>query len=385
MREEYLTVEPAGSVAMVRSVARDFAERELRPVVMKYDEPQEFPHEAVRKLAGLGFMGAMAPEEYRGSGLSPLEFIAVIEEISRVDPSMGLTVSAHNGLCVGHILSFGSEDQKKKYLPDLCSGKSLGAWCLTEPGSGSDSGDMKTSAVKDGDCWVLNGSKAFITNGSVGSTFVVMAVTGKQNDRKQISAFIVEKGMKGFSAGKKENKLGMRSSDTAGLLFDSVRVPASNLIGNQGEGFKQAMKTLEGGRIGIAALSVGLAQGAFESSLKYVKDRRQFGKPLSDFQSIRWKLAEMSTEIEAARLMTEKAASMKMRGEDINCASAQAKLFASEVATRAANEAVQMFGGYGFIKEFPVEKFYRDVKLLTIGEGTSEVQKMIIAKNLLRQ
>lgn len=384
MREEYPDIAPADSIAMVRSVAHDFAERELRPVVMKYDEPQEFPHAVIRKLAELGFMGAMAPEEYRGAGLSPLEFIAVIEEISKVDPSMGLTVSAHNGLCIGHILAYANEEQKKKYLPDLCSGMSLGGWCLTEPGSGSDAGNMRTVATKEGGHWVLNGSKAFITNGSVGSTFVVMAVTGMHNDKCQISAFIIEKGMKGFSAGKKENKLGMRSSDTAGLLFDNVPVPESNLIGGEGEGFKQAMKTLEGGRIGIAALSVGLAQGAFEASVKYVKDRKQFGKPLADFQSIRWKLAEMATEIEAARLLTEKAASMKMNGEDINCAAAQAKLFASEVATRAANEAVQMFGGYGFIKEFPVEKLYRDVKLLTIGEGTSEVQKMIIAKNVLR-
>jgi alkylation response protein AidB-like acyl-CoA dehydrogenase len=371
------------SVAMIRAVARNFAENELRPVVMKYDEPQEFPHEIVAKLGELGFMGAMAPEEYGGAGLSALEFVAIIEEISRVDPSVGLTISVHNSLGVGHLLTYGSEEQKKQFLPDLCSGKSLGAWCLTESESGSDSSAMRTTAVRDGDGWVLNGSKSFITHGTVGSTFTVMAVTGKQNGKNQVSAFIVEKGTPGFSSVKKENKLGMRASDTAGVLFDHARIPIKNIIGKEGEGFKQAMKMLEGGRIGIAALSVGLAQGAFDASLKYVKERKQFGKPLADFQGIQWKLADMSTEIEAARLLTEKAAMMKMNGEDVNRASAQAKLFASEIAVRAANEAVQMHGGYGYIKEFPVEKFYRDVKLLTIGEGTSEVQKMVIAKSIL--
>jgi len=384
VEENHVAMSRSESVAMIRATARDFAENELRPVVMKYDELQEFPHEIVRKLGELGFMGAMAPEEYGGAGLSTLEFFAVIEEISKIDPSIGLTISVHNGLGVGHMLNYGSEEQKRKYLPDLCSGKGLGAWCLTEPGSGSDSGAMRTTAVREGEWWILNGSKSFITHGSVGSIFTVMAVTGKQNGKNQISAFIVEQGTPGFTAAKKENKLGMRASDTAGLLFDNVRIPIKNLIGKEGEGFKQAMKMLEGSRIGIAALAVGLAQGAFDVCLKYVKEREQFGKPLADFQGIQWKLAEMSTEIEAARFLTEKAAMMKMNGEDINRISAQAKLFASEVAVQAANEAVQMHGGYGYIKEFPVEKFYRDAKLLTIGEGTSEVQKMVIAKSIFQ-
>lgn len=384
MREDYPEIIATEGVTMVRSAARDFAEHELRPVVMKYDEVQEFPHEIIHKLAELGFMGALAPEEYGGSGLSPLEFITLVEELAKVDPSVALIVSAHNGLGIGQILNFGNEEQKKKYLPDLCSGKSLGGWCLTEPGSGSDSGSMMTTASRDGDSWILNGSKAFITNGSVASTYIVMAVTGHDGNRNRISAFIVERGLPGFSIGKKENKLGMRSSETTGLVFENVCIPAQNMIGSEGDGFKQAMKTLEGGRIGIAALSVGLAQGAFDACLKYVKERKQFGKYLSDFQSIQWKLADMSTEIEAARLLTQKAARMKMQGEEINISASQAKLFASEVATKVANEAVQIFGGYGFIKDFPVEKFYRDVKLLTIGEGTSEVQRMIISKKLLR-
>jgi len=384
MREDYPEVLSPDSVALVRSTAREFAEKEIRPVVMNYDEPQDFPFEIVRKLADLGFMGAMVPEQYQGAGLSSVEFAAIVEELSRIDPSVGLIVSAHNGLSEHHILTYGNEEQRRKYLPAMCSGKALGGWCLTEPGSGSDSGGMNTAAVRDGDAWILNGSKAFITNGSVGKTYVVMAVTGTANGKNRISAFIVERGMPGFSVAKKENKLGMRASDTAGLLFDNVRVPAENMIGNEGEGFRQAMKCLEGGRVGIAALSVGLAQGAFDACMKYVRERKQFGKQLAEFQGIQWKLAEMSTQIEAARLLTQKAAEMKTRGEDIYRIASQAKLFASEVATQVANDAVQMFGGYGFIKEFPVEKFYRDVKLLTIGEGTSEVQKMIIAKSLLR-
>lgn len=372
------------NLKLIRDAAREFAEKELKPLVMKYDESQEFPHELVPRLGELGFLGAMVPEEFGGAGLSPLEFTVLVEEISKVDPSLGLTICAHNGLCVAHILQFGTEGQKRKYLPELCSGKKLGGWALTEPGSGSDSGGMRTTAVRQGADWVLNGSKNFITHGSVGSTFVVLARTGAERDRNSVSAFIVEKGTSGFSVGKKENKLGMRSSDTAGLILENARVPADNLIGNQGEGFKQAMKVLEGGRIGIAALSVGLAQGALEASLRYARERQQFGKPIGEFQAIQWKIAQMATEIEAARQLTRRAAEMRMEGLDVNCAAAQAKLFASEAATRAANEAVQIHGGYGFIKDFPVEKFYRDVKLLTIGEGTSEVQKIIIAKSLLR-
>jgi alkylation response protein AidB-like acyl-CoA dehydrogenase len=384
MEETGFNFQPTESMLMIQQLARDFAEKELRPRVMKYDESQEFPFEIAAKLAELGFLGATFPEEYNGAGLSVLDFTILVEEISKVDPSVGLIVCAHNGLCTSHIFNFGSEDQKKKYLPDLCSGKKLGGWGLTESSSGSDAGGMKTTAVKEGNDWVMNGGKTFITHGSVGATFVVLAVTDKSKHHG-VSAFILEKGMPGFSVGKKENKLGMRASDTASLSFDSVRVPGGNLIGKEGDGFKQALQILDGGRIGIAALSVGLAQGALDASVKYAKDRHQFGKPLSDFQAIQFKLADMAMEIEAARLLTRKAAFLKMQGENYTLEAAQAKYFASEVATRAANEAVQIHGGYGFIKEYPVEKFYRDVKLLTIGEGTSEVQKMVIARALINE
>jgi hypothetical protein len=384
MEETGFDFQPTESMLMVQQLARDFAEKELRPRVMKYDESQEFPFEIAAKLAELGFLGATFPEEYNGAGLSVLDFTILVEEISKVDPSVGLCVCAHNGLCTSHIFNFGSEEQKKKYLPDLCSGKKLGGWGLTESSSGSDAGGMKTTAVKEGNDWVMNGGKTFITHGSVGATFVVLAVTDK-SEPHGVSAFILEKGMPGFSVGKKENKLGMRASDTASLSFDSVRVPGGNLIGKEGDGFKQALQVLDGGRIGIAALSVGLAQGALDASVKYAKDRHQFGKPLSDFQAIQFKLADMAMEIEAARLLTRKAAFLKMQGENYTLEAAQAKYFASEVATRAANEAVQIHGGYGFIKEYPVEKFYRDVKLLTIGEGTSEVQKMVIARALINE
>jgi hypothetical protein len=370
-------------MSMVGQMARDFAEKEIRPNVMKYDESQEFPKEIFKKMAELGFLGAYYPEEYGGAGLNVLDFTVIVEEIARVDPSVALGLCAHNGLCISHIYNNAAETLKKKYLPDLCSGKKLGGWGLTEAFSGSDAGGMKTTAVKDGNEWVINGTKNFITHASVGETFVVLAVTDKTKD-KSISAFIVEKGTPGFSVGKKENKLGMRSSDTATLILDNVRIPAENLIGNEGEGFKQALAVLDGGRIGIAALSVGLAQGALEASIKYSKERQQFGKPIADNQGIQFKLADMAMEIEASRLLVRKAASMKDAGKDVNLEAAQAKYFASETATRAANEAVQIHGGYGFIKDFPVEKFYRDVKLLTIGEGTSEVQKMVIARNILK-
>ena len=372
------------SMQMVRQSARDFAERALRPVVREHDESQEFPHEIMARLGDLGFLGAPFPEEYEGAGLSPLDFTVLVEEIARVDPSVALSVCAHTGLCTSHIFLFGSRDQKKKYLPDLCSGRKLGAWGLTESSSGSDAHGMQTVAVRDGNGWVLKGQKVFTTHGTVGSTFVVMAITARTKPRPGISAFILERGMTGLAAGKKENKLGMRASDTSTLVLDEVRVPAENLIGNEGEGFKQALQVLDGGRIGIAALAVGLAQGALEASLQYAAERRQFGKPLADFQAIQWKLADMATGIEAARLLTRKAAWLKMNGQGINLAASQAKYFASEVAVRAAGEAVQIHGGYGYIKDFPVEKLYRDAKLLTIGEGTSEVQKMIIARNLLR-
>ena len=382
MAEAGFSLQPSEQMLMIRQTAREFAEKEMRHLVMKYDESQEFPFEIAAKLGQLGFLGATFPEEFGGAGLSPLDFTVLVEEISRVDPSVGLSVCAHNGLCTSHIFLFGSGSQKKRYLPDLCSGKKLGGWGLTESSSGSDAGGMKTTAVKEGNGWVINGSKTFITHGSVGQTFVILAVTDKTKSHG-ISAFIVEKGMAGFSVGKKENKLGMRASDTASLSFDGLHIPAENLIGKEGEGFKQALQVLDGGRIGIAALSVGLAQGALDASVQYAKERRQFGKALSEFQGIQFKLADMAMEIQAARLLTRRAAFLKNEGKNFTSAAARAKYFASEVATRAANEAVQIHGGYGFIKDFPVEKFYRDVKLLTIGEGTSEVQKMVIARGLI--
>jgi hypothetical protein len=367
----------------VQQMAREFAEKEMRPVVMHYDESKEFPFPLVHTLASLGFMGLTWPGDLGGAELSELEAIIVIEELAKVDPSVALTVASHNSLCTGHIMAFGNEAQKKRYVPDLASGRKLGAWGLTEPGSGSDSGGMKTVATRDGQDWVLNGSKTFITQGSVGSTYVIMAVTDPGKGKSTISAFILEKGMKGFTVGKKENKLGMRCSDTATLLFDHVRIPGENLIGQVGEGFKQALTILDRGRIGIAALSVGIAQGALDASLRYAKERSQFGRVIAEFQGIQWKLADMATEIEAARLLTSRAAWMKTQGMPITLAASQAKYFASEAAVRATNEAVQIHGGYGFIKDYPVEKLYRDVKLMTIGEGTSEVQKMVIARNLL--
>jgi alkylation response protein AidB-like acyl-CoA dehydrogenase len=368
----------------VQELAHGFAEREIKPNVMKYDESQEFPMEIMRKLGELGFMGVTFPEKYGGANLTYLEVVAIIEEISKYDPSVGLSVSAHNGLCTNHIYTFGNEQQRERYLPDLCSGKTIGAWALTEPGSGSDAGGMTTTAVREGDYFLLNGTKTFTTHGSVAGTYVVLAVTDRSKKKNGISAFILERGMAGFSVGKKENKLGMRASDTATLLFDNVHVPKENLIGNEGAGFKQALQILDGGRIGIAALAVGIAQACLDHSLKYAKERHQFGKPIGDFQAIQWKLADMATDVNAARMLTYKAAWEKQEGKNVNLIAAEAKYFASEAAVRAANEAVQIHGGYGFIKEFPVEKLYRDVKLLTIGEGTSEVQKMVIAKNLLQ-
>lgn len=383
MPDTAVSFAPSEQMTMIRTMARDFAEKEIRPHIMKYDESQEFPKEIFKKMAELGFLGAYYPEEYGGAGLSVIDFTIIVEEIARVDPSVALGVCAHNGLCVSHIYHFANETLKKKYLPDLCSGKKIGGWGLTEAFSGSDAGGMRTVAVKEGKEWVINGSKNFITHGISGETFVVLAVTDKSKN-KSISAFIVEKGTPGFSSGKKENKLGMRCSETATLIFDNVRIPEENLIGTMGEGFKQALSVLDGGRIGIAALSVGLAQGALEASIKYSKEREQFGKPISDNQGIQFKLADMAMEIEAARLLTRKAASMRVAGKDVNLEAAQAKYYASEVATRVANDAVQIHGGYGFTKDYPVEKFYRDVKLLTIGEGTSEIQKLVIARNLLK-
>jgi alkylation response protein AidB-like acyl-CoA dehydrogenase len=375
---------PSEGQAAVAKAAREFAEKEMRPVVMAHDESQEFPREIVTKLGELGFMGMTWPEELGGAALSDMEAAAVIEELARVDPSVALTVASHNSLCTGHIMLFGSYAQKKKFVPGLASGRDLGAWGLTEPASGSDSGGMRTTAMREGDRWLLNGSKTFITQGSVGTTYVIMAVTDAAKGKKGISAFIVPAGLAGFTIGRKENKLGMRSSDTATLLFDNVAVPSENLLGSPGDGFRQALTVLDGGRVGIAALSVGIAQGALDASIAYAKGRRQFGKALAEFQAIQWKIADMATAVSAARLLTHRAAWLKSRGEPFALAASEAKYFASEAAVRAANEAVQIHGGYGFIKEYPVEKLYRDVKLMTIGEGTSEVQKMIIARHLLQ-
>lgn len=366
----------------VQSLARDFAVREIAPNISKYDDSQEFPFEIVNKMAELGFLGIIFPEEYGGSGFSMLEYILIIEEISKVDPSIGLTVAAHNGLCTNHIFRFGNDFQKQKYLPDLTSGKKLGAWGLTENVSGSDAASMQSRAERKDGYYLLNGSKTFITHGGVGSTAVVLTVTDKE--KKEISAFILEKGIEGFTTGRKENKLGMRSSDTTELIFDNVKVPAENLIGEEGQGFKQALQILDSGRIAIAALSLGIAEGALEASVKYAKQRVQFGRPISEFQGIQFKISDMQTDIDAAKLLIYRAASDKDRGEDISLKASYAKYFAGEIASRAASEAVQIHGGYGFIKEFFVEKLYRDVKLMTIGEGTSEVQKIIIARNILK-
>lgn len=368
----------------IRNTIRDFAENIIKPVVMDYDESQTFPIEIMKQLGELGFLGILVPEEYGGAGLGYIEYALIVEELARIDPSIALSVAAHNGLCTNHILMHANEHLKKKYLPDLASGKVIGAWGLTEPSSGSDAAALQTTAILEGDNYILNGTKNFITHGAAGNTAVVMAITDKSKGKKGISAFIVEKSFPGFSAGKKENKLGMRASETTQLLFENCIVPKENLIGNEGEGFIQAMKILEGGRISIAALSVGLAQGCLDASIAYSKERKQFNKPISEFQGIQFKLSDMATEIEAARLMTYKAAFQKDNGESVFSIAAKAKLFASEIATKAANEAVQIFGGYGFVKDYPVEKFYRDVKLLTIGEGTSEVQRIVLARDLLQ-
>ncbi|HKI79312.1 MAG TPA: acyl-CoA dehydrogenase [Ignavibacteriaceae bacterium] len=369
---------------IIRDTIKDFAEKVIKPKVMEFDETQEFPMEIMRQLGELGFLGILIPEEYGGAGLGYVEFATIIEELGKVDPSISLSVAAHNGLGSNHINRFGNEAQKKKYLPDLTSGKKIAAWGLTESVSGSDAGGLKSYAEKKGDHYVLNGSKTFITHGTVGETAVIMAITDKTKGKKGISAFILEKGFEGFIVGKKENKLGMRASDTTQLTFENCKVPADNLLGEEGEGFIQAMKILEGGRISIAALSIGLAQGALDAAVKYSNERKQFGKNLSEFQAIQFKLADMSTNVEAARLLNYRAAVMKDNGIPNTKEAAAAKLFASEIAEKAANEAVQIFGGYGFIKDYPVEKFYRDVKLLTIGEGTSEIQRIVIARDLLK-
>nr|AQQ74744.1 hypothetical protein [uncultured bacterium] len=367
----------------IRQLARDFAESEIRPHVAYYDETQEFPHEIFRKLGEIGFLGILIPPEYGGAGLGAIECAIVVEEIARVCPAVALGVAAHNGLCTYHIYRFGSDELRSKYVVPLARGETLGAWGLTEPGSGSDAGAMRTVAIREGDHYIIRGSKNFITHGNVGSIAVVMALTDPDKGKRGISAFVVDKTMPGFYASKKENKVGMRCSDTASLAFDDVRVPASNRLGDEGEGFQQALAILDGGRITIAALSVGLAQGAFEAAMRYAQERVQFGKPIAEHQGVAMKLARMNMEIEAARLLTYRAAWLRDQGKPFRREASQAKLFASEVAVRTAEDAVQIHGGYGYIKEYPVEKYWRDSKLLTIGEGTSEIQRMVIARSLL--
>ena len=369
---------------MISNSAKDFAEQHIRPNIMKWDESQYFPREILEKAGEMGFMGIFIPEKYGGSGLGYHEYVNIIEEISKVDPSIGLSIAAHNSLCTGHIFYFGSEEQKKKWLPNLASGKHIGAWGLTEHNTGSDAGGMNTTAVKDGDCYLLNGSKNFITHGKSGDIAVVIARTGEKGDSRGMSAFIVERGTPGFSGGKKEDKLGMRASETAELVFDNCRIPKENLIGNEGDGFVQSLKLLDGGRISIGALSLGISKGAYEAALKYSKERFQFGKPISSFQGISFKLSDMATEIAASELLIHKAAAMKNKGQKVTVQGAMAKMFSSETCVKIANEAVQIHGGYGYIKEFPVEKFYRDSKLCTIGEGTTEIQKLVIARNILK-
>jgi alkylation response protein AidB-like acyl-CoA dehydrogenase len=369
---------------MVRNAARDFALQQIAPNVMDWDERQFFPKNLLHDAGDMGFMGVLVPEHYGGSGLGYFEYTAIIEQISKVDPSIGLSIAAHNSLCTNHILQFGSEDQKQRWLPKLASGEWIGAWGLTEHNTGSDAGGMLSTAIPDGDQWVLNGTKNFITHGSSGDVAVVVVRTGDKGDSRGMTAFVVERGTPGFSAGKKENKLGMRASETAELVFDECRIPDENRLGPVGDGFIQSMKILDGGRISIAALSLGIARGAYEAALKYSAERVQFGKPISSFQGISFKLAQMATEIEASELLMHKACYEKNLERPMTKISAMCKLYASEACVRIANDAVQIFGGYGYSKEFPVEKFYRDAKLCTIGEGTSEIQKVVIAKQILK-
>ena len=370
---------------MIAQMVRDFSEKEIRPNVMTWDETQEFPLPLFKKLGNLGLLGVLVPEEYGGSGFGYNEYVTVIDEISQVCGSIGLSVAAHNSLCTGHVLYFGNEAQKQKYLPKLASAEYIGAWGLTETGTGSDAGGMSTTAVKDGDHYVINGSKNFITHAISGDVAVVIVRTGEKGDAHGMSAFIIDKGTDGFSAGKKEDKLGMRASETGGLFFDNCRVHADQLLGQEGEGFIQAMKVLDGGRISIGALGLGIAKGAFKAAVKYSKEREQFGKPISKFQGISFKLADMATEIQAAELLLYQAADLKNNGNNCTKISAMAKYMTSEVAVRTANEAVQIFGGYGYTKEFPAEKYYRDAKLCTIGEGTSEIQKLVISREVMKE
>jgi alkylation response protein AidB-like acyl-CoA dehydrogenase len=369
---------------MIAEMIRDFGAKNIKPDMMKWDESQEFPVHVFKKLGELGLMGVLVPQEYGGAGFGYLEYVTAIAELSKIDGSIGLSMAAHNSLCTGHILQFGSAEQKRKWLPKLASAEWIGAWGLTEPNTGSDAGNMKTVAVRDGDHWVLNGAKNFITHGKSSNIAVVIARTGEVGDSHGMTAFVIEKPTEGFTAGRKEDKLGMRASETTELIFQDCRVPHENILGEVGDGFIQSMKVLDGGRISIAALSLGIAQGAYEAALAYSKERHQFNKPISQFQGIAFKLADMATEIEAAALLTYRSAAMKNRGENVNKESAMAKLYASEVCVRVANEGVQIFGGYGYTKDYPAEKYYRDSKLCTIGEGTSEIQKLVISRAVLK-
>jgi len=382
--ERSLDFSNSESVKMVAESVSNFARKEMLPFVSEWDEQQWFPFELFQKMGAIGLMGMLVPEELGGSGLGYNEYVAAIVELTKVDPSVGLSMAAHNSLCTNHILTFGNEEQKKKFIPKLASGEWAGAWGLTEPNTGSDAGNMRTVAVKDGDYYIINGAKNFITNGKCGQVATVIVRTGEIGDSHAMTAFVIEKGTPGFASGKKENKMGMRASETAELIFTDCRVHKSQILGLEGDGFIQSLKILDGGRISIAALSLGIALGAYEAALAYSKERHQFNQPISSFQAISFKLADMATEIEAAKLLIDRASFLKNEHLPVNKESAMAKLFASEIAVKVANEAVQIFGGYGFIKDFPVEKYYRDVKLCTIGEGTSEIQKLVIARSILK-
>jgi alkylation response protein AidB-like acyl-CoA dehydrogenase len=379
-----MTVATSEHLSIITESARDFAEKFIRPDMMEWDETQHFPLHVFHKAGELGLMGVLVPHEYGGAGLGYIEYVNIIVEISSVCSSIGLSVAAHNSLCTGHILQFGSEEQKHKYLPKLASATWIGAWGLTEPNTGSDAGNMQTTAVRDGDEWVLNGTKCWITHGKSSDVMVVIARTGEPRTSSNCTAFIVERGTPGFSAGKKENKLGMRASETTEVIFDNCHISDAQRMGEVGDGFKQAMKVLDGGRISIAALSLGIAKGAYKAAIKYAKERQQFDQPIANFQGISFKLADMATRIEAAELLTIKAADMKNKGQKVTEISAMAKYYASEICVSVSNDAVQVFGGYGYTKDFPVEKFYRDSKLCTIGEGTSEIQKLVIAREILK-
>ncbi|WP_374363328.1 acyl-CoA dehydrogenase family protein [Cloacibacterium sp.] len=379
-----MQTETMDNLKMIAETARDFAEINIRPHIMEWDESQTFPKELFHQMGDMGFMGIIIPDKYGGSGLGYNEYVTILDEISQVDPSIGLSIAAHNSLCTNHIYEFGNEEQRKKWLPKLATGKTIGAWGLTEHNTGSDAGGMSTTAIKDGEYWIINGAKNFITHAISGDIAVVMTRTGEKGTPNNSTAFVLEKGMNGFSSGKKENKLGMRASETAELIFDNVRVPDTHRLGEVGDGFKQAMKILDGGRISIAALSLGIAKGAYKAALKYAKERHQFGKAIANFQAINFMLADMATEIDAAELLIKRACKLKNDKQKLTKEGAMAKLYASEACVRIANNALQIFGGYGYTKDFPAEKYYRDSKLCTIGEGTSEIQRLVIGREISR-